>query len=301
MLDTMQNRSNRKRRELVGYCNICNQYEKLTEDHVPPKGSIQVQPVEIRNFIDRLGQVSNVPVDESIRESFGSKLLISQNGIKFKTICAHCNNALLGKRYDPEIKRISDEVSRYVRGRFLTGLSLPSKIRVTIKTHKLMRGIIGHLLAAHKSRDQTKPLSGFEDGFYREMRDYFLDEDLPLPPTIEFYYWTYPYQQQVISKGLCVGLSSSGAILLGDLIKFFPLAYFVVYRKLSNLELTAPKILGDGCNDMECEIPLQISLNDVPPSNWPEIPHYNFRGGDPSDFFVVMPYELSIYANKKSS
>lgn len=287
--------SKKKRTAKLGYCNICNQYRELTFDHVPPKGSIELKPVEMKYLIDRLSEVAKHPIryiyaDDTLKYQ-KPQVQLSQNGIKFRTICANCNNVLLGKRYDPEIKRISTEVGKIVRARFETGLILPSVITVPVRTHSLMRGIIGHLLAATKSKDQTKPLPGFEDGFYRNLRDYFLNEDLPLPPGIEIYYWPYPFREQVIVNSLGVGLTKSGLFVVGDLIKFFPLAYYVAEKEISTLELAVPKIIGDGCNDENCSISLQIGLDTVPPINWPEFPD--------ASHYTMMPYELSVFAKSR--
>lgn len=249
----------------------------------------------MRHLIGRLEEVAKHQInyiysDEHLKAGIHGRY-ISQNGIKFQTVCSHCNNTLLGGRYDPEIKRISSEVGKLVRASFKTGLTLPSTITVPVKTHSLMRGIIGHLLAATKSHDQNKPLPGFDKGFYKDLRDYFLNEDLPLPPNVEIYYWTYPFHEQVIVKGLGIGLPKGGAFVFGDLIKFFPLAYFVAEKEKSNLELAVPKIMGDGCNDTDCEVPLHIALDTVPPIGWPEMPE--------AMHYTMMPYELSVVAQAR--
>jgi hypothetical protein len=78
------------------------------------------------------------------------------------------------------------------------------------------------------------------------------------------------------------------AYAFGDLIKFFPLAYFVAQRREGNLELDAPKLFGNNCSDTDCVVALEISLDTVPPNNWPETPDAMHH--------TVMPWELSVIA-----
>ena len=137
-----------------GFCNICNQFSELTWDNVPPKGSIDLKPVEMKYFHSNLKEVAeaaNAPVqfhytDERLKNEF-NKTRFSQNGIKFRSICTRCNNALLGGRYDPELSRVSTAVGNLVRAHFQVGLTLPRQMRIPVQTHSVMRGIIGHLLS----------------------------------------------------------------------------------------------------------------------------------------------------------
>ena len=66
----------------------------------------------------------------------------SQNGLKFRTICGSCNS-LLGLEYDPTVTEFVTAVSCCVTGR----IELPS-IEVGVNVQRLMKGVVGHLLAA---------------------------------------------------------------------------------------------------------------------------------------------------------
>jgi hypothetical protein len=48
--------------------------------------------------------------------------------------------------------------------------------------------------------------------------------------------------------------------IAGALIKFFPLAFYIVDRAISDLQPELPSFRGDGCNDLECKIDLLIDL-----------------------------------------
>jgi hypothetical protein len=131
LLMARNKKRNKSHQPTIGYCNICNQQAILTWDHVPPKGSIKLTPVEIRAFLDTIGESDGIPVeyygDYSHRRQFHQRRF-SQNGVKYRSICAECNNKRLGARYDPEVKRVSDEVATLVRSRIEVGLNLPKHL-----------------------------------------------------------------------------------------------------------------------------------------------------------------------------
>jgi hypothetical protein len=269
---------------MQGYCNICNQLRPLTVDHVPPKGSTTLRQVDLKAFTDKFVETAKHPlkfIDADDTAKKGTpRSRISQNGMKFRSICAQCNNYILGGRYDLEIKRVSETVGRLINASFNNGVWLPDGIRLPVRTHHLVRGIVGHLLAALESPDPSKPMPGYDSGFYADLRAYVLDENLPIPPGITFYYWTYPRLEQVLFKGLGLCTQNGKHWLVGDLLKFFPLAYFVVDNTEGGLALPVTSIIGDGCNDMNCVVDLHIRFNDVPPHDWPETPdaeHYTIH------------------------
>lgn len=279
-------------KSLPGYCNICNQFGKLTLDHVPPKGSVQLRASETAYFLHALqgsaqGRVT-ICGDERLLPPRGGRRR-SQNGVKFRTICATCNNARLGAKYDPELKRVANVIGQLARAQAEADLRLPPSLRVSVRTHYLIRGIIGHLLAAVEPRDRSKPRSGFDAGFHRHLREYFLDESIPLPKTVRVYYWLYPTQdRQVIINGLALQLKDGAAtFIVGSLIKFFPVAYYIVNTDaVSPLELGVPWIEGGGCNDLACQVDLCLRPASIPPLDWPEVPGLAHH--------TVMPLELAM-------
>ncbi len=259
-----------------GHCNICNRHAALTRDHVPPKGSIKVQPVEIVGFVDRLERLAPGRVTVYGQDAVSPKPpgpSKSQDGVKFRTVCATCNNARLGGKYDPELNRVSGALGRLIRANADLGVALPRSIRIPIRTHFLVRGLVGHLLAAIRSPDQTQPLPGFDDGEHAYLREYFLDDEVPLTETVRVYYWLYPAHEQVIINGLGLTATVGGEYVIGHLIKFFPMAYYLAFHASATpLELSVPCIQGDGCSDLDCEVTLDVRLDSVPPVSWPETP-----------------------------
>jgi hypothetical protein len=187
---------------------------------------------------------------------------------------------------------VSQSVGSLMRMHLRSPLVLPSETWINIRTHYLVRSIVGHVLAAHGSKDPAKPLPGFGEGFYADLRSYFLDESLPLPDAVTVYYWPYLGEDQVIIKGL--GLSSIDGIhsAAGDLIKFSPMAYYVAFSPGDPLDLPVPSIRGHGCNDLDCEVSLLIRLDSIPSAHWPETPT--------RDHHTLMLPELSFVATPRT-
>ena len=101
------------KKQKYGICKICLSNCKLTEDHVPPKGGIDVEEVIIKNYLDSISKE---------REIKGKHIFISQNGVKFPTICGKCNNENLGKYYDPVLEEMRESGNdgnhqRHIAGR----------------------------------------------------------------------------------------------------------------------------------------------------------------------------------------
>ncbi len=71
-----------------GTCNICGVDGPLTEDHTPPKGCVRPTAMELQHVTHR------IDAGKAIKTK-------AQDGVKYRTLCARCNNTLLGGRYDP--------------------------------------------------------------------------------------------------------------------------------------------------------------------------------------------------------
>ena len=102
------------KRGSVDHCNICRNQTTLSWDHVPPQSGIELTPVEQTTILHLLTAKKN--------EELYS---ISQNGVKFRTICTYCNNTLLGLRYDPVLNEFAIGVGRFLK----TTLEMPSIIK----------------------------------------------------------------------------------------------------------------------------------------------------------------------------
>ena len=189
------------------------------------------------------------------------KLRESQNGLKFRTLCRECNN-LLGTMYDPEIIDFARAVRRYFEVRYV---HLPSRVlHLPVKVQRLMKGIVGHLLAAKADLDSTN--------FETIGREYVLNNEEPLPTDINFFYWIYPYYNLVQVRREFVMFWPRGTFKIPAIfqsLKYFPVAYLVCdkpqYAGLNSLS----RYRHTGIDDL-VEIP--IELDGGREKDWPDAP-----------------------------
>ena len=199
-----------------GYCRICGKYAPLTDDHVPPKSC---------------GNKGRTIF------SIGGEKLIMQNGFHCKTICADCNNKLLGSDLDKEFKKVYERVKAFKRsGLHLSGI--PLEIDIDIK--KLFRCIIAHFFAVsvyYKDLSIKEILSSeiIEDYISQNCRNFVLGTE-PVPENVDFYYWYYPYSNIMVNPFFSYTLhafTKQKRDIYGAMIKFFPIAVFILDKRSS--------------------------------------------------------------------
>lgn len=243
----------------IGYCNICERYEKLTEDHVPPNGSAKIGAVEIRTLSEYFSRENTL-------------FHISQKGLLIRSICATCNNKRLGEFYDPYLNEISHSVKKLVKARSDRRLIWPNKIRLTITPQRVARAIVGHLLAGSLSEDElnTPIKAPMPDG----LRTYFLDESAAFPEQLEIYYWLYLSNVQKILKTFAVAIPGNRQPIISEILKFFPLAYWLVWDKPASIKINLP-ILTKKTITLDETDEIEIDFQNIPHTNWPENPDDN--------------------------
>lgn len=233
-----------------GQCNICGDFGRLTEDHTPPKGCIRVGNVEIQHIVNGLSAAK--PMSGGRR---------SQNGVKYRTLCHRCNNSLLGANYDIAFNSFVNTVGSVLK----SPLQLPATMSVNGQPQKIMRAILGHLCAQGVDRywkgQDTEPL-----------RDYLLDQQLPLPDQINIYYWAYPYKGQVLVRDCAfVDLVIETPVAIW-LMKFFPIAFLVTWREPVEYNFDVPNLAKWRASAIDQEVELPIPLDKIVHQYWPEAP-----------------------------
>lgn len=244
-----------------GYCNICNTFGPLTRDHIPPKGSVVIKPIIISHLSTFVGHDN-------------SKTKISRNGLKIRSICEKCNSELLGGIYDPEFISFTNQVATTLRLTQNHQIFLPKLIPVTIKTQKVARSIIGHLLAGHPP--STKPI--IDAPMYGLYRKYFLDKCMDFPDSLEIYFWLFPSQFQGIAIGYGVTdiFSSTKGVIIGDILKFFPFGFWVVFEKPKGIDINQQKLFSNKALGFDSEERILVDITKIPKTDWPENPGGNF-------------------------
>lgn len=253
----------------LGPCNICGSIGELTNDHIPPKGCPRVSTV-------RMHQLFRVLIDGSVPHS-GRQ---AQGGVKYRTLCRDCNSKRLGVEYDPDLIRLAHDVDRFLSA-LNVGILLPSHTLVRTRPQRVLRAVIGHILAAAVER----PADGDWD---RKLVEYFMNADLAFPACVRVHYWIYPFQQQVVIRdaGFLSLLKSdkekNPTIFM--CIKFYPLAFLIVDYRDNNYRFKLPCLSDYGSAPLDEKVELPLYLKDLPGRTWPEAPsrhHLVVYGGEP--------------------
>ena len=165
----------REKRKLNDRCNICGQVSNLTWDHVPPK------------FCFNNGKIKYNSILEMNKKEIKSQ--ISQNGLKYRSICSKCNNDLLGSDYDKEYKKLVDILYEL----YVTPGEIAQYVEIQgINVNKISRAVIGHLLAARNEYIDGKT----ED----KLRKYFLNTNQKPPKEFKLLYYVYIYNTIMIIR-----------------------------------------------------------------------------------------------------
>jgi hypothetical protein len=223
-------------------CNICRHTRPLTEDHIPPKSCLIERLVQIEPFEHRL-------------RSDAPELPISQNGLRYKTLCSVCN-PLLGTRYDPALKALCDAV----RGRFGPAFLPAPRWTTWCQPGLVIRSLFGHLLAATTDDADTVP--------DRAMRGCVLEPSAPLPAALRVFYWLHLHPEVKVLRSVAMPArrGAFGDHGVFEILKFFPLGFAVTdlpaYEGLPRLD-----VLADNPED-DVEAPFFPAL--AAPADWPE-------------------------------
>lgn len=235
----------------VGVCNICGRNSRLTEDHIPPKGVPLVGQAYLARLVDTIGA-------ERIQK--GRRHF--QNGVKFRSICADCNNRLLGAQYDPVLV----DFCRALHVAIARQVYLPAVMDVRI--NRLMRAFVGHLLAHGVNQHRNGSLQS-------SLTDYFLDEKERFPADLRAYIWVYPYKPQIVAHGLGMifDFRRNNPPFVASLMKFYPVAFMCATTDLPLKEVQSVSRIDHLTNDViDASERISLNLAYVPPFGWPERP-----------------------------
>lgn len=236
---------------LRGPCAICGTPDNLTLDHVPPKGATRITAVEMRDLTARLSM-----------DGTQGRCELSQDGVKFRSLCRRCNNERLGAETDPELVKLCNHADAVLRSR----LVLPSSFAIDVRPMRALRSVVGHLLATESGRQPNGP-------FERAMAQFFLDTKLPPPRELECFYWPYPYTDQVILRDVGLGRLGNGTPLVFKLLKFYPLAFMLTWqRDVATWDFLMPDLAAFRGLTNDAVASVSIDLRAVPPQRWPEAP-----------------------------
>lgn len=249
----------KEKHHLERRCNLCLKRKSMTEDHIFPQGITPPGQRIIKNILTK--------IDPHHKNRRNTKL--AQNGLKVRTLCALCNNKLLGTRLDPELIEFCKQADLFLRNRNL----LPNQsIRIdSIQLNKVSRAVIGHILAADEKPQARGKVS-------RIMRRYFFKENTTLPNSINLFLWAYPFKEQTILRDIfLVDFSRTESMMWTTAYKTYPISFAICQNDnnyhipIKGLLDIAPHLTGR----IDQTFSLRIPLNPAVPSIWPEAPTSN--------------------------
>ena len=258
-----------------GLCNICGTAGPLTEDHIFPLSTVPFDLLEVRGLAEHLSCNPSKP-----RSARGS--------VARRTICGNCNSKRLGSRYDPHFKDFAERVASWVNAKYQQDLTLPANFSIQLKPNRVLRAIIGHLLAAESRPRRHAPLvrAPMPDG----MREFFLDETKELPPNLEVFCWPYPSETQVIIRGAGIGHYGYKHFITSDFMKAFPLGYWLVWDRDDSISIPLCRMPSTKSIDEERSV--ELSFQNVPRVDWPE---------NPTDYEMLLENEsMTILCQKQT-
>jgi hypothetical protein len=197
-----------------GYCLICGRFGKLTQDHVPPQGSITISKVEQRHMVEAVGQGSS-PV----------RGVVSPNGSKFKTICSHCNSFHLG-RNDGEVARVNRDLTQKIQEYFGDINVIYRHVTADVDAVKYARAMAGHILSATSVEECKRAPE--PSTYYDPIKEFVLGDDDALDHSHDIYYWFYPFSRHFSAKS--VTFRNTGHIAVLSILSFFPIAFMLTKK-----------------------------------------------------------------------
>ncbi|HPX94209.1 MAG TPA: hypothetical protein PLF30_01490 [Candidatus Moranbacteria bacterium] len=231
------------KKEKIGICNICNKKKQLTWDHVPPKGGTGTVSIVQETVLQKLAAGNE------------KRYSLSQNGIKYRTICKECNDKL-GLEYDQELNKFVLGVKDIIEK-----IRSPLKfISYKVKPNLIIKSIFGHLLAAKVASENTK--------IDKSLKAYFSGESEKAESKLHVYYWLYPFENYVVLRDVVMPKVRGSLENFGmfSILKYFPIGYIVTdfegYENLRELKY----IKGDDNREEKIIIDLKFTHPD-----WPEI------------------------------
>ncbi len=190
-----------------------------------------------------------------------SKGRLSQNGVKYRTLCGKCNNGFLGREYDPEFIAFVNRIGGYLK----THITLPPVMQVKIKPQRVMRSLLRHMCAQGVNR--------YEKGFITEpIASYFQNPSKPLPPEIKIYYWPFPYKNHIMARDCALTDLKVKEPVVVWFLKFFPIAFLITFEEPPGYEFKVAELSQWRNEDIDYETETPVYLNDLPHQYWPEAP-----------------------------
>jgi hypothetical protein len=238
-------------------CNLCLKRGRMTKDHVFPKSLVAPGQRRVTSILHH--------IDPNFRGRQGT--FLAQNGITKSTLCADCNNRVLGTNLDPALIDAYKAASKPLESAKYPVMGTLYLYRVQL--NKVARAVAGHMIALS---DKPNPGSIMD----RHLRRFALGLG-ELHPSLRFHVWLYPSSKQGMLKDLFHTEFGSGFEPMWiSAFKTYPLAFaFSTEVKNPNFRLQGVLDLTPYTSSETVTYNLKISTRPLVDFNWPYAPHRN--------------------------
>lgn len=155
----------------------------MTQDHLFPQGLAIPGQRRVTQILHQ--------INPNYRGRQGT--FLAQNGVKKATLCADCNNRVLGTELDPaliSLYRAASAAMEHLRYPVAGGVIFEG-----VNLNRVARAVAGHLLAL-----DDVPRATYRPD--RLLRRFVLDRRSGLHPALRFHMWLYPFHKQGMLKDL---------------------------------------------------------------------------------------------------
>jgi hypothetical protein len=229
-----------------GNCALCRNYSDLTEDHIPP-GAVGNDGRWIAH-----SYLTTASADKEL--IFGREF---RSGIRFRTICADCNNKL-GGREDKALTNFFEKTSKLLN----SPLILTSTMRIPAKPNLIYRAVLAHLIAANDS--------GVPTAFDIEGRNIFNGKQNLRLSSWSLFYWIYNGPSIFVMRNAYYTIWHPLEIVPIQILKCYPLAFVFAQKPWFG---GLPNLLQfvQSRDDEEIELPLLMGARENH-ETWPAVP-----------------------------
>lgn len=190
-----------------GPCALCRNYSDLTEDHIPPAGTGNTDRWVARSYM--------TTASGSEELYFGREF---RGGVRFRTLCASCNNGL-GAKEDRAIIDFYERVRKLVE----SPLTITGTIKVPAKPNQIIKGLAAHITSANDS--------GCPSTFDGEARNLFFGRKPLSLSSWNLFYWIYRNDSMFLMRDAFLATWSPTVQLFPmHILKAYPLAFLFTQK-----------------------------------------------------------------------
>lgn len=221
-------------------------------------------PPAVTGNVDRILARSYMTTSLADQEMYFGRRF--SGGLRFRTLCAECNNGLGGKE-DKAIGSFFTEVRKLLE----SSLLLTPIVKVSVKPNLIYKGLLAHLVSANDNGVPTQ--------FDKIARDIYFGRS---PPSLNLFFWVHLGPSVFLMReAFLAQFSPVVTVEPVQVLKFYPLGFMFTSMKwfcgLPNIRMYL-----SAKDDEQVDVPVNLMLWENHPV-WPILPKDNgavFLGGN---------------------